>query len=333
MTDITRALRITGPHRLATFPISPNHLSLWMHYLKQLESFWAPSEIDFSRDLSDYDRLDANEKSFLLRVLGFFAIADSLVNENLVTRFKEDIDIREARAFFSLQCAIEEIHSHTYSLMVDSILLDSEERSRVLDAASTFATIARKKIAIEKYMDAALPIADRLVAFACVEGLSFSASFASIFFFRKRNLFPGITLGNQFIIRDEALHTDFTINLFREHVLPQDKPTQARVHEIVEDFVSAEIDFVWEALPTPLRGLSAADLEDYTLHVADSLCARMGYDAIYKRPFPDSLRYMDTIGIENKTNFFERRVSEYRKAGLAGGDSAHQWNFATEEEF
>jgi len=295
--------------RFVLFPIK--HHDLWAMYKKQIDCFWVTGEIDTSKDLTDWkDKLTNDERYFISMVLAFFANADSIVMENLGTRFMGDVQIAEARAFYSFQLAIESIHSEMYSILIDSYIADKEERLRLFNAIQYFPCITKKAAWARKWIgDNRSSFAARLVAFALVEGLFFSSSFAAIYWIKKRGLMPGLTLSNEFISRDEALHTEFAVLLYSKL---ERKLAKKRIHEIVSEAVEIEKEFITEALPCRLIGMNSKLMTQYIEFVADRLCLQLGYDKIYGATNP--LDFMELISIESKVNFFERTNSEYSLA-------------------
>lgn len=299
------------------FPIT--HLDAYKMYKQAAASFWVVEEVDLSRDHEDLERMSADEKHLLFTVLAFFAASDAIVNENLVARFYEEIDVQEIRQFYAMQIAMEAIHSEMYSILIDTYVKDTELKARLFNGIETTPCIRRKADFCLKYMDKNLPLNERLVAYACVEGILFSASFAVIFYFKKRGMMPGLTLSNEFIARDEGLHSQFSVLVYKTfEELPHETIT-----EIVKESVDAEIQFVRTALTTSVLGFSTDDLEQYVRFIADRLLFELGCSKNYNVPNP--LEWMDLQSMNTKTNFFESRVSEYAKPT----DTAIDWTDLT----
>jgi len=294
--------------RYVMFPIKDN--DIWKMYKKQVECFWRAEEIDLSHDMKDWSNLSEDEKHFITMILAFFAASDGIVLENLAARFMGEVQLAEARAFYGFQIAMENIHSETYSLLIDSYVKDENEKTRLFQAIENFPCIQRKaEWAIRWINDKTSDFATRLVAFACVEGIFFSGAFCSIFWLKKRGLMPGLTFSNEFISRDEALHTEFAVLLYSKLNAPLN---QSRIHKIVGEAVDIETEFICDALPCRLIGMNAEMMKKYIQFVADRLCVQLGCNKIYgtKNPF----EFMEMISLESKTNFFESRVSDYALA-------------------
>lgn len=294
--------------RYVMFPIKDN--DIWKMYKKQVECFWRPEEIDLSHDMADWSNLAEEEKHFITMILAFFAASDGIVLENLAGRFMGEVQMAEARAFYGFQIAMENIHSETYSLLIDSYVKSDSEKTRLFKAIENFPCIEKKADwAIRWINDKTSDFATRLVAFACVEGIFFSGAFCSIFWLKKRGLMPGLTFSNEFISRDEALHTEFAVLLYSKLNAPL---KQSRIHKIVGEAVDIETEFICDALPCRLIGMNAEMMRKYIQFVADRLCVQLGCEKIYgtKNPF----EFMEMISLESKTNFFESRVSDYALA-------------------
>ena len=303
-----------NPDRFVIYPIV--HSDLWQQFKRQEASFWTAEEIDLTDDRRDWDRLKAEEQHFIKHVLAFFAASDGIVNENLCYRFANEVQYPEARAAYTFQAAMETIHSETYSLLIDTYVSDPSEKTHLLRAIETIPAVKKKAEWALKWMGADAPFSQRLLAFACVEGIFFSGSFCAIFWLKHRGLgMKGLTFSNELISRDEAAHTDFAIKVLRNHIV--NKPDAKTVHSIVSDAVSIEKEFVCDALPVSLIGMSADGMSSYIEFVADRLLTDMGYPKLYNAKNPFS--WMEMLGLEGKTNFFERRVSEYAKAGVKSG--------------
>jgi ribonucleoside-diphosphate reductase subunit M2 len=295
-------------NRFVMFPIQDQ--DIWKMYKKQVDCFWRAEEIDLSKDQLHWDSLDQYEKYFISMILAFFAASDGIVLENLAMRFMSDVQLSEARAFYGFQIAIENIHSETYSLLIESYIKNTEEKHKLFHAIENFPCIKKKSDWAQKWMhDNRSSFATRLVAFACVEGIFFSGAFCSIYWLKKRGLMPGLTFSNELISRDEALHTEFAVLLYNKL---QKKMTKARIHEIIKEAVDIETEFICEALPCRLIGMNSQLMTQYIQFVADRLCLQLGYDKIYSVSNP--FDFMELISLESKTNFFEKRVDSYSLA-------------------
>jgi len=293
--------------RFVLFPI--RHDDIWSLYKKQVDLFWRAEEIDLSKDMNDWTKLTDHEQYFISMVLAFFAGADGIVMENLACKFMNDVQVAEARAFYSFQIAMEQIHSQTYSMLIDSYIKDSARKADLFDAIDKFPCIRRKAEWSQKYIHCSCPFETRLVAFACVEGIFFSGAFCSIFWLKKRGLMPGLCFSNELISRDEALHTEFAILLYSK--LKQ-KMKPKLFENLIRDAVEIEMDFICDALPCRLIGMNADLMKEYIKFVADRLCVQLGYAKIYDAVNP--FTWMELISIEQKVNFFEARVSQYSLA-------------------
>lgn len=282
-------------------------------YKKAEASFWTAEEMDLSKDLHDWnDRLNDNERHFISHVLAFFAASDGIVNENLVERFSNEVQAAEARCFYGFQIMMENIHSETYSLLIDTYIKDPAQREYLFDAVETIPCIKKKADwAINWISDRQSTFAERLVAFAAVEGIFFSGSFASIFWLKKRGLMPGLTFSNELISRDEGMHTDFACLLF-SHL--KRRPHPDVVKAIITQAVEIEQEFLTDALPVKLIGMNSDLMCQYIEFVADRLLVSLGNDKVYNSTNP--FDFMDMISLQGKTNFFEKRVSDYSKAGV-----------------
>lgn len=291
------------------FPIKYNRV--WEMYKKQLASFWTADEIDLTQDMKDWERLTKDEKHFIKYVLAFFAASDGIVLENLAEQFCTEVQIPEARCFYGFQIAMENIHSETYSLLIDTYIKDEEEKSYLFNAILNVPVINKKAAWAMKWINSGDSFAERVVAFSAVEGIFFSGSFCAIFWVKKRSLMPGLTFSNELISRDEGLHCDFACLVYSllEKKLPQEK-----IYEIICNAVEIEKEFVSEALPVELIGINSKLMIQYIEFVADRLIFALGYPKFYnsKNPF----EWMDMISLQGKTNFFEKRVGEYQKAGV-----------------
>ena len=291
-------------------------------YKRQVDSFWRPEEVDLSRDLNDWAQLTDDERHFISMTLAFFAGSDGLVMENISLRFLNDVKVAEARSFYAFQSAMESIHSEMYSILIDTYIKDTDEKDKLFKAIDNFPCISTKAKWAEKWIgDDDASFASRLVAFACVEGIFFSSSFASIYWIKKRGLMPGLTLSNEFISRDEALHTEFAILLYGK--LNKRVPKE-RVIEIIKDATEIEKSFITDSLPCRLIGMNAKLMTNYVEFVADRLAVQLGYDKIYgsQNPFD----FMELISVETKTNFFERTNSEYALSNCKKDDTIFEFN-------
>ena len=294
--------------RYVMFPLQDQ--DIWKMYKKQVDCFWRAEEIDLSKDMSHWESLTNEEKYFISHILAFFAASDGIVLENLAARFMGEVQLSEARAFYGFQIAMENIHSECYSLLIDTYIKDREEKMTLFKAIDNFPCIKKKADwAIKWINDKRSSFATRLIAFACIEGIFFSGAFCSIFWLKKRGLMPGLTFSNELISRDEALHTEFAVLLYSKL---NKKVNKTRVMEIIKEAVEIEKEFISEALPCRLIGMNGYLMCQYIEFVADRLSLQLGYDKIYNKSNP--FDFMDMISIEGKTNFFEKRVSEYALA-------------------
>lgn len=297
--------------RYTLFPISASEEDLYKLYKKAVASFWTVEEIDFSKDKDDWEKLTENEQYFIKHVLAFFAGSDGIVQENLASRFQKEVQSPVARLFYGLQNAMEGIHSETYSLLIDQYVKNKDEQITYFRAIDKIPAIRKKALWAIEWIESPKDYATRLLAFACVEGIFFSGSFCAIYWIKKRGLLPGLTFSNELISRDEGLHTEFAVAMY--HKL-QNKLTKEKVYEIVESAVNYETEFIIDALPVSLIGMNAKDMTQYIRFVADRLLVQLGYPKMYNvgNPFD----FMDLISLEGKTNFFEKKVSEYSKPGV-----------------
>jgi len=294
--------------RFVMFPLQ--YADVWELYKKQVDCFWRAEEVDLSKDLADWKRLTNDEKNFISMVLAFFAASDGIVLENLALRFMGDVQIAEARSFYGFQIAMENIHSEMYSLLIDTYINDSIEKDKLFHATSNFPCITKKADWAKKWIaDNRSSFGARLVAFAAIEGIFFSSSFASIYWIKKRGILPGLTFSNELISRDEALHTEFAILLYKKLKVRLNKK---RIHEIIKEAVEIETEFITEAIPCKMIGMNAKLMTQYIQFVADRLCVQLGYEKIYNSSNP--FDFMELISVESKVNFFERMNSEYAMA-------------------
>jgi ribonucleoside-diphosphate reductase subunit M2 len=304
----TEPLLAPDDNRFVMFPIK--YEDIWGMYKKQVDCFWRAEEIDLTKDLTHWESLTQDEKYFISMILAFFAASDGIVLENLASRFMNDVQVSEARAFYGFQIAMENIHSETYSLLIETYIKDREQKSKLFNAIENFPCIKKKSDWAQKWIhDNRSSFATRLVAFACVEGIFFSGAFCSIYWLKKRGLMPGLTFSNELISRDEALHCEFAVLLYSKLLKKIDK---ARIHEIIKEAVEIESEFICEALPCKLIGMNSELMTQYIKFVADRLSMQLGYKKIYgvANPFD----FMELISLEGKTNFFEKRVGDYALA-------------------
>ena len=302
--------------RFVMFPIM--HNDIWEMYKKQIDCFWKVEEIDLGKDMFDWNKLNGDEQFFIKMILAFFAASDGIVIENLGKRFLDEIQISEAKAFYSFQMAMENIHSETYSLLIDTYIQNNFEKNDLFNALNKYDCIKKKgDWALKWIEDKESNFATRLVAFACVEGIFFSGAFCSIFWLKKRGLMPGLTFSNELISRDEALHTEFAVLLYSKLLY---KLSEKKLHSIIKEAVEIEQEFICGALPCRLLGMNSNLMKQYIEFVADRLSLQLGYSKIFnsKNPFD----FMEMISLESKTNFFEKRVSEYALANTEGREDA-----------
>lgn len=307
-------------NRYVMFPI--RYDDVWQMYKRQVDCFWRAEEVDLSKDLNDWNKLNNDEQKFIKMVLAFFAASDGLVLENLALRFMSDVQLSEARAFYGFQIAMENIHSEMYSILIDTYIQDSKEKITLFEATQNYPCITKKANWAKKWIsDNRSSFAARLVAFAAIEGIFFSASFASIYWIKKRGLMPGLTLSNEFISRDEALHTEFAILLYSKL---HKKLNKKRVYEIIQEAVEIEKEFITEAIPCRMIGMNSKLMLQYIEFVADRLVLQLGYDKIYNSSNP--FDFMELISVETKVNFFERTNSEYALADKTVADDVFEFN-------
>jgi ribonucleoside-diphosphate reductase subunit M2 len=322
---IPEPLLIEDPKRFVMFPIQDQ--TIWGMYKKQVDCFWRAEEVDLAKDGKDWDTLNQDEKYFIKMILAFFASSDGIVLENLASRFMNEIQSSEARAFYGFQIAMENIHSEMYSLLIETYVSDMTEKSKLFNSIDNFPCIRKKADwAIKWINDKDAGFATRLIAFACVEGIFFSGAFCSIYWLKKRGLMPGLTFSNELISRDEALHTEFAIYLYSKM---ENKLLRQDVAKIIKEAVEIEAEFICDALPCKLIGMNQVMMLQYIEFVADRLLVQLGNDKIYNAANP--FDWMEMISLEGKTNFFEKRVGEY---GLAKKITADEKNvFSFSEEF
>jgi ribonucleoside-diphosphate reductase subunit M2 len=318
----------------ARFVILPiRYQEVWMMYKKAQASFWTAEEVDLSRDMKDWqEKMTDDQRHFLKHVLAFFAASDGIVNENLALRFYSEVQLPEARAFYGFQIAMENIHSEMYSRLIDTYITDKGEKTHLFNAIETLPAVMKKaQWALKWIDDLTTSFAERLAAFAAVEGIFFSGSFAAIFWLKSKGLMPGLALSNELISRDEGLHCDFACLLFK---MIEKKPTEERVTGIIREAVEIEIEFLTDALPVSLLGMNADAMGTYIKFVSDRLLVALGCKKLYHAENP--FGFMENISIDGKTNFFERRVSEYQRAALTNsrnGSTSDYPVFTTDADF
>lgn len=304
-----------NPNRFVLFPIQ--HNDIWEMYKKQEASIWTAEELDLSPDLVDWEsKLNDDERFFIKHVLAFFAASDGIVNENLAENFLSEVQYTEAKFFYGFQVMMENIHSETYSLLIDTYIKDTKEKNYLFNAIETFEPVKKKADWAMRWIDNG-SYAERLISFAAVEGIFFSGSFCSIFWLKKRGLMPGLTFSNELISRDEGLHCDFACMLYNNHLV--NKLPKEQVQKIIADAVEIEKEFVTESLPVRLIGMNSDLMSQYIEFVADRLLTELGNDKIYNTSNP--FDFMDMINLQGKTNFFEKRVGEYQKAGVLNNEN------------
>lgn len=318
MTAQLEPILVENPGRFVLFPIE--HQDIWHYYKLSEACIWTAEEIDLSQDTTDWnDKLNDDERHFIKHVLAFFAASDGIVNENLAENMVREVQYTEAKFFYGFQIMMENIHSETYSLLIDTYIKDAKEKSFLLNALDTIPCVGRKADWALKWIEGG-SFQERLIAFAAVEGIFFSGSFCSIFWLKKRGLMPGLTFSNELISRDEGMHCDFACLLYNEHIV--NKLPKATITQIITEAVEIEKEFVTDAIPVKLIGMNAEMMCTYIEFVADRLLFTLGNEKVYnvENPFP----WMDMISIQGKTNFFERRVGDYQKAGVVVSDKESQ---------
>jgi ribonucleoside-diphosphate reductase beta chain len=311
--------------RFVLFPIE--HDDIWQFYKKAEASFWTAEEIDLLQDLKDWETLNENERFFIKNVLAFFAASDGIVNENLAENFLSEVQYTEAKFFYGFQVAIENIHSETYSLLIDTYVKDKSESDRLFNAIETIPAVKKKAEWALKWIESE-SFAERLIAFAAVEGIFFSGSFCSIFWLKKRGLMPGLSFSNELISRDEGLHCDFAVHLHNNHLV--NKVSEERIREIIESALEIEKEFITESLPVSLIGMNSKLMSEYLEYVADRLLIDLKCKPLYgtKNPFD----FMSNIALENKTNFFEKRVAEYAKSNVGKSADDNSLSFDGDDD-
>ncbi|KAK7198564.1 ribonucleoside-diphosphate reductase small chain [Novymonas esmeraldas] len=326
--DVTadEPLQQDNPFRFVLFPIQ--YHDIWRKYKEHESCIWTVEEINLGYDMKDWESLNDDERHFIKHVLAFFAGSDGIVIENLAERFMSDVKVPEARAFYGFQLMMENIHSETYSVLLDMYITDSEEKLRLLHAIQTIPCIQKKADWAVRWTGSGASFQERLIGFAAVEGIFFSGSFCALFWLKKRGLMPGLTFSNELISRDEGLHTDFACLLYNSHI--KHKLSRARVLEIIVDAVNIEREFICDALPVRLIGMNSELMAQYIEFVADRLLVSLGEEKHYNvtQPFD----FMEMISLQGKTNFFERKVGEYQKAGVMSAEGTSK-RFSLDEDF
>mgnify|MGYP000515645367 FL=1 len=316
---------IENPHRFVVFPIQ--HHDLWDFYKKTEASFWTAEEIDLAADLTDWrTKLNDDERYFIKNVLAFFAASDGIVNENLAENFVKEVQYPEAKFFYGFQIMMENIHSETYSLLIDTYITDEEEKTKLFNAIDTIDAVKKKANWALKWIKSE-SFAERLIAFAAVEGIFFSGSFCSIFWLKKRGLMPGLSFSNELISRDEGMHTDFAVHLHNNHIV--NKVSEEKIREILLSALEIEKEFITESLPVRLIGMNADLMKQYLEFVTDRLLLDLGCSKEFNAQNP--FDFMTNIALKGKTNFFEKRVGEYQKAGVKS--AMNNQDFSTDEDF
>lgn len=307
-------------NRFVMFPIKYD--DVWQMYKKQVDCFWRAEEIDLSKDISHWEGLSHDEKYFISMILAFFAASDGIVLENLALRFMTEVQVSEARAFYGFQIAMENIHSQTYSLLIETYIKDKNEKNKLFNAIENFDCIKKKSDWAQKWIkDNRSGFATRLIAFACVEGIFFSGAFCSIYWLKKRGLMPGLTFSNELISRDEALHCEFAVLLYSKLI---NKVKKSKVYEIIKEAVDIESEFICDALPCRLIGMNSQLMTQYIQFCADRLCVQLGYDKIYNTTNP--FDFMELISLEGKVNFFERLNDSYALANKNKDDNTFEFS-------
>jgi ribonucleoside-diphosphate reductase beta chain len=307
---MTEKILIENPYRFVLFPIE--HNDLWKMYKQQQACIWTAEEIDLGQDVTDWEnKLNSDEQHFIKHVLAFFAASDGIVNENIAENFVNEVQYTEAKMFYGFQIMMENIHSETYSLLIDSYIKDKEEQLRLFHAIDTIPAIQKKAEWAVKWISSD-SFVERLIAFAAVEGIFFSGSFCSIFWLKKRGLMPGLTFSNELISRDEGMHCDFACHLYNNHI--EKKLSEKKIREIICGALEIEKEFILEALPVRLIGMNSELMAQYLEFVTDRLLMALGCSKVYNSANP--FDFMENIAIQGKTNFFEKRVAEYQKAGV-----------------
>jgi ribonucleoside-diphosphate reductase subunit M2 len=313
-------------NRLTVYPIK--NIEIWNMYKKQQAAFWTVEEIDMSNDYEHFCEFTKDEQHFIKTILAFFAASDTIVNINILERFTKDVQLMEAKIAYTYQAMMENIHGEMYSLMIETIIKDTEEKEKLMNSVETIPCITKKAEWAFKWIESDAAFAERVIAFAIVEGIFFSGSFLSIYWVKyiKKNKMPGLTLSNEFIARDEGMHTDFACLLYS---MLTHKLEQQKVHDMINEAVHIEIEFIVESLPCKLIGMNSEMMTAYIKYVADRLCYSLGYELIYneKNPF----QWMETLSLEGKSNFFEKRGSQYQNASIM--NKTNKGNFEILDDF
>ena len=311
-------------NRLTIYPIK--YKEIWKSYKTQMAAFWTAEEIDFSNDYNDYQKLNSNEQHFIKMVLAFFAASDTIVNINLGERFIREVEIREVIVTYTYQMMMESIHSEVYSLMIDNIIKDPEEKNKLFNAIEEYPCVKKKALWANKWIESDAPFCQRLLAFVIVEGIFFSGSFCSIFWLKKKNKMPGLCDSNELIARDEGMHCDFAVLLYS---MIRNKLDQETVHNMFIEAVDIEREFICDSLPCSLLGMNSNLMINYIQFVADRLLTQLKYDKIWKvlNPFD----FMESISMEGKTNFFESRPTQYQKSSIF--NTSKESSFIPTEDF
>jgi ribonucleoside-diphosphate reductase beta chain len=301
-------------NRFVLFPLQ--HHDIWEFYKKAEQVFWTAEEIDLAQDLSDWEQLKPDEQHFIKHVLAFFAASDGIVNENLAENFVSEVQYTEAKFFYGFQIMMENIHSETYSLLIDTYIKDKDEQNYLFNAIDTVPAVQKKAEWAIKWIGSD-SFVERLIAFAAVEGIFFSGSFCSIFWLKKQGKMPGLSFSNELISRDEGLHTDFAVHLYNHHI--ENKLSRERIIEIIDSALTIEKEFITEALPVRLIGMNSDSMKQYLEYVSDRLLVELGVGKVYNAENP--FDFMQNIALPNKTNFFEKRVADYVKSGVGESDN------------
>lgn len=324
MPESEELLLTESDRNYTIFPIQ--HDDIWTYYKKAMANFWTPEEVDLSKDYSDFVKLTDNERHFIEHILAFFAGSDGIVNENLVERFCSEVKLPEAQFFYGFQIAMENIHSETYSLLIDTYIKNPIKKSKLFNAITTIPSIKKKADWAIRWIGDDSSFGERCIAFAAVEGIFFSGAFCSIFWLKKRGLMPGLCQSNELISRDEGMHTEFAVLMYK---YLRNKPSKERILEIIREAVVIETEFITDSLSCKLIGMNSELMTQYIQYVADRLLQMLNIDKIYNTANP--FDWMELISVQGKTNFFEKRVGEYSNVANPEANSNHE--FALDEEF
>jgi ribonucleotide reductase beta subunit family protein with ferritin-like domain len=324
MPESEELLLTESDRNYTIFPIQ--HDDIWTYYKKAMANFWTPEEVDLSKDYDDFVKLTDNERHFIEHILAFFAGSDGIVNENLVERFCSEVKLPEAQFFYGFQIAMENIHSETYSLLIDTYIKNPIKKAKLFNAITTIPSIKKKADWAIRWIGDDSSFGERCIAFAAVEGIFFSGAFCSIFWLKKRGLMPGLCQSNELISRDEGMHTEFAVLMYK---YLRDKPSKERVLEIIREAVVIETEFITDSLSCKLIGMNSELMTQYIQYVADRLLQMLNIDKIYNATNP--FDWMELISVQGKTNFFEKRVGEYSNVANPEANSNHE--FALDEEF